>query len=128
MEGKQELNELVTSLSQQFKIKKILELIETGSSFGVRHLHGSSKSWFIYLLRSSLLNRRIVIIVPEENSLNKFNLDLQSFFGIKNVFPITSRSISKYRQIPNEKLELNIYEKLIQFHKYNDSILILTPE
>ncbi|MFN3306488.1 MAG: transcription-repair coupling factor, partial [Candidatus Kapaibacteriota bacterium] len=128
MEGKQELNELVTSLSQQFKIKKILELIENGSSFGVRHLHGSSKSWLISLLRNSLLNRRIVIIVPEENSLNKFNLDLQSFFGIKNVFPITSRSISKYRQIPNEKLELNIYEKLIQFHKYNDSILILTPE
>ncbi len=128
MEGKKELNELVIPLSQQFKIKKILEQVETGSCFGIRHLHGSSKSWLVALLRHSLVNRRIVIIVPDENSLNKFNLDLQSFFGSKNVFPITSRSISKYRQSPNEKLKLNIYEKLIQFLKYEDSILILTPE
>lgn len=128
MEGKKELNELVIPLSQQFKIKKILEQVETGSCFGIRHLHGSSKSWLVALLRNSLVNRRIVIIVPDENSLNKFNLDLQSFFGSKNVFPITSRSISKYRQSPNEKLKLNIYEKLIQFLKYEDSILILTPE
>lgn len=128
VEGNKHFNELKASLFQQLKIKKVLEQIETGYNFGIRYLHGSSKSWLVALLRSSLPQRRFVLIVPDENSLNKFSLDLQSFFGFKNIFPITSRFISKYRQIPNEKLELNIYEKLIQFLKYDDSILILTPE
>jgi transcription-repair coupling factor (superfamily II helicase) len=121
-------NELITSFSSAIKFNRLLESIQTGSDTGARFLYGSTKSFLIYLLRKNIQHRRFIILVPEEDALHKYSLDLQSFFGLKNIYPITSFSVSKFRQIPNDKLKLNIYEKVLQFSKDPESILILTPE
>lgn len=128
VEGQHTIEEFLNSISVSLKFNKIVELVRSGTNFGLRFLNGSSKSILIYLLRKQIEDRRFVILVPNEDNLNKFVLDLQSFFDLKNIFPITTFSYSRFRQIPNERLELNIYEKLIQFSEHKDAILILTPE
>ncbi len=120
--------DILNLVSKSFNLKDIVRHCECGSTFGIRYLNGSSKSFLIYLLRKEIPNRRFIILLPNEDMLSKYVLDLHSFFGLKNVFPITTFSVSKFRQIPNLKLELNIYEKLLQFSNCQDSILLLTPE
>lgn len=128
MERSNAKEEFLNSISISLKFNKIEELVRSGNNIGIRFLNGSSKSILIYLLRKQIENRRFVILVPNEDVLNKYATDLQSFFDISNIFPITTFSYSQFRQIPNERLELNIYEKLIQFTQHKDGILILTPE
>ncbi|MCX7908825.1 MAG: transcription-repair coupling factor [Ignavibacteria bacterium] len=120
--------EVLYLFEKAVNFSKIKEIVANGTDCGIRFLHGSSKSFVIYLLRKNFPNKRFILLVPDEETLNKFALDLNSFFGLQNVLLLTSFSISKFRQIPNEKLELSIYEKLYQYSNHNDSILILTPE
>lgn len=128
MEGTFISQDILNLISKSFKLKEIVRHCEGGSNFGIRYLNGSSKSFLIYLLRKEIPNRRFIILLPNEDLLSKYVLDLHSFFGLKNVFPITTFSVSKFRQVPNLKLELNIYEKLFQYSNCQDSILLLTPE
>lgn len=128
VEKQKNSQELLNSLLLAFKIKEIEELVNQGKNLGVRFLRGSAKSFLVYLLRSELNSRRFVLLVPDEESVNKYALDLQTFFDLKNVYPVTTYSISRFKQIPNERLELNIYEKVLQFSNHKDAVLIVTPE
>ncbi|MGB9851880.1 MAG: transcription-repair coupling factor [Candidatus Kapaibacteriota bacterium] len=128
VDKEQIFSHLQPPLARSFKLKEILDVIRKGENLGVRFFHGSARSWFLYLIRQNISARRFVVIVPDEDSVNKYTLDLKSFFELKDIYSLTTFSVSRFRQIPNEKLELNIYEKLLQFSKSIESILIVTPE
>jgi len=123
-----DIKSLLSRISSTAEVHRLLEVVESKSEIYLRQLYGSSKSLLLYLIRNIQPKRKIVVLVPDEETLSKYNLDLQVFFGLDNVFSFTTFFSSKFRQIPNEKLELNIYEKVFQYFSNEGSILIITPE
>jgi len=123
-----DIKPLLSRINSTTEVHQLHEAIENESEIYLRHLYGSSKSLILYLIRNTQPKRKIVILVPDEENLSKYNLDFQVFLGLDNVFALTTFFSSKFKQIPNEKLELNIYEKVFQYYSKEGSILILTPE
>lgn len=110
------------------EFSRVLNEISKNKDIAIRHLYGSLKSIFLFLIWKSIESRRILLLLPDEETLNKYSLDFQIFFNLENVYSITTFFSSRFRQIPNEKLELNIYEKVLQYKTNQSSILIVTPE
>ncbi|MCX7879849.1 MAG: transcription-repair coupling factor [Ignavibacteria bacterium] len=122
------LNQIITNFLQTKELKEISKFLGKGETFGIRFLNGSLLSFFIYLFRRLVPNRRIIVVAPDDDSINKIYLDLSEFFEGNDVYSLSFPSSSSVLRASVADRELVLFEKLVCFAERQNSILLLSPE